>query len=82
MKEIIEIDTDLCSGCGLCILVCSHDALTLINDKARLGYHNNCVGDGNCLEVCSRQAITLIAAQGDNMVGRLALKSLYKNINE
>lgn len=56
----VEIDTDRCKGCDLCVIACPCDVLSLaatdVNDR---GYHyalaakaDNCIGCAACATVC------------------------------
>ncbi len=56
----VEIDTNRCKGCNLCVVACPADVLSLqpkeVNDR---GYHfayavseEKCVGCGSCAAVC------------------------------
>lgn len=47
-----------CTGCGRCIKWCPVDAISLMDDKARIN-DNRCVGCGECIEVCPEGAMTL-----------------------
>jgi Fe-S-cluster-containing hydrogenase component 2 len=55
-QPIIEINDDLCVGCGLCAKVCRAGAISLIFGKARVN-PLACTGCGHCLEVCRTGAI-------------------------
>ena len=57
-RQIIHIDEDKCSGCGLCVSACHEGAIDLIGGKARLVRENFCDGFGDCLPACPAGAIT------------------------
>ncbi len=58
-KGIIHIDQRLCSGCGLCVKVCSDNSLTLLDGFAIASGQEmfGCVGCGHCMAVCPKDAI-------------------------
>lgn len=58
-REIIRIDEDKCTGCGLCIPNCHEGALQIIEGKARLISELMCDGLGNCLGYCPEDAIKI-----------------------
>ncbi|MGM0596308.1 MAG: ATP-binding protein [Myxococcota bacterium] len=59
LRDIIEIDEDLCDGCGLCIPECAEGALQLIDGKARLLSDIFCDGLGACVGHCPRGAMVV-----------------------
>jgi len=59
-RNIIEIDEELCNGCGICVSACHEGALQMINGKAKLITDSYCDGLGACLPECPTGAITII----------------------
>ncbi len=57
IRQIIEIDENLCDGCGLCIPNCPEGALQVIDGKARLISDLFCDGLGACIGHCPQGAI-------------------------
>lgn len=66
-KGRIDINQDICKGCGLCVTVCPVNILamdaTKINKK---GYHpatvvepEKCIGCANCATICPDLVITV-----------------------
>lgn len=56
-RKIIQIDHDICNGCGLCLPNCPEGALQLIDGKARLVSDLFCDGLGACIGTCPLGAI-------------------------
>lgn len=59
-----QIDEELCTGCGDCIVVCPTDALALVSataysEVAVLADPNACNYCGDCESVCPVEAIAL-----------------------
>ena len=60
VRQIININEDLCNGCGLCVSACHEAAIGLVDGKAKLLRDDYCDGLGNCLPVCPTGAITFV----------------------
>ncbi|MHC5037255.1 MAG: ATP-binding protein [Planctomycetota bacterium] len=59
-RPIIEIDEDLCTGCGECILSCAEGALELVDGKVKLVGEILCDGLGACLGECPEGALKIV----------------------
>lgn len=57
----ISIDTERCTGCGKCILVCKDFNFRLENDKAKISNTPvfGCIGCGHCMAICPADAIEI-----------------------
>ncbi|MGE5361012.1 MAG: ATP-binding protein [Bacteroidales bacterium] len=61
IREIIQIDEELCDGCGECVPSCVEGALRVVNGKARLVSDVLCDGLGACLGHCPTGALKVIS---------------------
>lgn len=64
-RKIIEIDEDLCDGCGSCIISCAEGALALVGGKAKLVGEVYCDGLGACIGDCPRGALKIAERPAD-----------------
>lgn len=64
-RTIIQIDEDLCNGCGLCANGCPEGALRIIDGKARMVGDSLCDGLGACIGDCPLGAITQIEREAE-----------------
>jgi Fe-S-cluster-containing hydrogenase component 2 len=64
-RKIIEIDEELCDGCGNCVPSCAEGALQIVDGKARLVAEVYCDGLGACLGECPQGALNIVERQAD-----------------
>ncbi len=53
-----EVSTADCTGCGVCLDACAHEAIQLIEGLAQID-QTACTGCGRCISVCELQAIRI-----------------------
>ena len=58
IRQIIKIDEEKCTGCGICVTACHEGAIAMVDGKAKLIRDDYCDGLGNCLPACPTGAIT------------------------
>jgi ferredoxin len=92
-RQIITIDEDLCTGCGLCVSGCHEGALQIVDGKARLISELFCDGLGACIGDCPEGAITIEEREAepydeiqtiDRMLdkGEATIKAHLKHLND
>lgn len=64
-RKIIEIDDELCDGCGQCVPSCAEGALQIIDGKARIIADKLCDGLGACMGDCPNDALKVIERDAD-----------------
>jgi len=57
MLEMPQVDQERCNGCGLCIGVCSCNALILVNNIVTVIKTEDCGWCTECEAVCPTEAI-------------------------
>ena len=64
-RRIIEIDDELCDGCGQCVPSCAEGAIRVIDGKARLVQEKYCDGLGACLGQCPTGALSMVKREAE-----------------
>lgn len=65
IRQIIHIDEEKCTGCGLCSKACHEGAIAIVDGKAHLIRDDYCDGLGDCLPSCPENAISFIKREAD-----------------
>ena len=65
LRKIIEIDEELCDGCGQCVPSCAEGAIQIIDGKARLVAENLCDGLGACIGNCPKGALKIVEREAE-----------------
>ncbi|MDR1656738.1 MAG: 4Fe-4S ferredoxin [Deltaproteobacteria bacterium] len=60
IRDIVEIDYELCDGCGLCLPGCAEGALAIENGRVCLVGESLCDGLGACLGRCPKGALKIV----------------------
>ena len=60
IRRIIQIDEEICNGCGACSAACHESAIGMVDGKAKLLRDDYCDGLGDCLPACPTGAITFV----------------------
>jgi len=66
MRKIVEIDDELCDGCGQCVPACAEGAIEIVDGKARIAAEQYCDGLGACLGECPHGALRIIEREADD----------------
>ncbi|RLB09604.1 MAG: 4Fe-4S ferredoxin [Deltaproteobacteria bacterium] len=65
-RKVIEIDKELCDGCGLCVPACAEGAIQIIDGKAELVSEKYCDGLGACIGECPNGAIKVVEKEAED----------------
>lgn len=78
LRDIIEIDESLCTGCGDCVPACHEGALQIIDGKARLISDLMCDGLGACLGECPTGAMQVVQREAVPYDERVVMENIVK----
>lgn len=66
LKDVVtlQLDTEKCKGCGMCINVCPHDVFSMDQGKAKINDRDACMECGACNKNCPFEAIEVTIGVG------------------
>jgi len=64
-RKIIEIDDELCDGCGECVPSCAEGAIVIVDGKAKVVADKYCDGLGACLGECPNDALRIVEREAE-----------------
>ncbi|HMK61094.1 MAG TPA: 4Fe-4S binding protein [Dissulfurispiraceae bacterium] len=65
VRKIIEINEELCNGCGECVPNCAEGALKIVDGKAKMVSEIYCDGLGACLGHCPQGALKIVEREAE-----------------
>jgi len=64
IENSLMLDTDLCTGCGMCHMVCPHRVFQINDRKAQIVKSSSCMECGACRMNCPAGAIKVDSGVG------------------
>lgn len=66
LKNVVtlELNTERCTGCRMCVIVCPHDVFKISNHKAEIVRRDYCMECGACEKNCAVNAISVKTGVG------------------
>ncbi|MCP4756191.1 MAG: 4Fe-4S ferredoxin [Proteobacteria bacterium] len=65
LRKIIEIDEELCDGCGECVTACEEGAIQIVDGKAKVVNDVFCDGLGACIGDCPLDALKIVEREAE-----------------
>jgi NAD-dependent dihydropyrimidine dehydrogenase PreA subunit len=60
----LKLDEEKCTGCGMCLSVCPHAVLRLINGRVAIKNRDACMECGACAHNCPVEAVSVRSGVG------------------
>jgi ferredoxin len=66
LKDVVTLkaDREACIGCGMCLEVCPHGVLELVQKRVRIANRDACMECGACSRNCPTGALSVEAGVG------------------
>jgi NAD-dependent dihydropyrimidine dehydrogenase PreA subunit len=66
LKDVatLELDSEKCTGCRICTVVCPHEVFTMEKKRAVIADLDACMECGACASNCPSEAITVKSGVG------------------
>ncbi len=66
LKDVVtlELDSEKCIGCGMCLIVCPHAVFSLNNSHAVVEDRDACMECGACAKNCPTEALSVQSGVG------------------
>ena len=81
-RKIIEINEDLCNGCGECVIGCAEGALQIIDGKAKVVREQFCDGLGDCIGTCPTGALKIVEREAEEYDAEATREHVRKTLGE
>jgi len=75
----VEVDPEVCVGCGDCLEVCVFKGMEMIDDKARVN-QKRCLGCGRCEMTCPNGAISIEFDDSKRVMGLIDKLETYADV--
>ena len=75
-----SVNQECCIGCGMCVKVCAHSAITITEGKASID-HSKCVGCGRCIGVCPMDAVEPASDESDDILNKKIAEYSFAVLN-
>ncbi len=76
LRNLIEINEELCDGCGDCATGCAEGAIQIIDGKAKLVRDDYCDGFGDCVAVCHSGALKVVSREAPEFDENATIENL------
>ncbi|KUO50940.1 MAG: ferredoxin [Desulfitibacter sp. BRH_c19] len=55
----LKFDPKLCNGCGMCLNVCPHNVLSIVDKKINIKHKDSCMECSACVKNCPQEALSV-----------------------
>lgn len=76
-----KVRPSACVGCGACVKICAHKAISL-NEKKAIIDHSKCVGCGRCIGICPFNAIAAAWDESNDVLNKKIAEYTWAVLND